>query len=391
MNNNKKNIKYFDYASVDFLIDKNGVPVFMEANDNTLAPFYIEKKNELTKQVLKGSNKFVNVNSKHKDVFISCFDNYFKRNEIKSKKGKNIAILCKRRNHPVSIENEIQYLIRLLGQHGYNAKMCIPEECRIENGYLTIKNDQSIPSLVFRRNFSFPPSGSIKQPVINDLMVRKISGNKFLTHQVIEPLIRNGEAGFRQPKTYHVKDRNSLMDSIGMFVKNGFDCVAKPNYSYGGDGFFYFSKRESISEENNKIASVISRIEKGEEYLVQERIETSLFKSGNNKEYCFDIRLMIYGGQFAGIEGRRSDEPFNYKLNEGKSLVTNISSGGKDLLVISSKDESYNFISERLVTENEVELLKFEVDSNVLVLGNKLFSTLKQAAESIVRAIDSAI
>lgn len=391
MNRKLKNIRYFNYASVDFLIDKNGMPVFMEVNDNTLAPFYIEQKNLLTQKVINRQKGLINLNSNHKSAFLACFDNYFNEQlGITGNKEKSIAILCKRRDHPQAIENEINYLIHLFRENGYSADMHTPEDCEINHGQVTIKKNKKVPSVIFRRNFSYPPSG-VKQPVTNDLMVRKISGNKFLTHQVIGPLVKSGDTNFRQPKTYYVKDQVSLVKVIEKFAKNNSDCIAKPNFSYGGDGFFYFSKSENILEGNSKINEINERLKKGEHYLVQEKIESSLFKSGNNQEYCFDIRLMIYGGRFAGIEGRRSNQPFNSNSNIAKSFVTNINSGGKDLIVMSTQNAEHKYESKRLIFEEDLDSMKFDVDSNILIIRNELFSKLKNAAEAIVKAIDEEL
>lgn len=383
-------VKYFDYASVDFLIDKNGVPVFMEVNDNTLAPYYINQKSWIAQEFLVNNPDLIDPNREHQTDLVACFAKHLTELPVKPEE-KSIAILCKRRDQPLAITREIQYLIELFRQYGYGAEMYTPDECEVRHGYLYIKKDSSRPTLIFRRNFSFPPVG-IKQPVINDLRVRKVAENKYGIHKLVANLINTGEAEIRQPKSYLVKDRNALILAIARFGQNGCECIAKPNSSYGGDGFYVFCDEIGKQhQEEKKIESIVKRLEAGEEYLIQERIETSLFRSGNNREYCFDIRLMTYGGRFAGIEGRRSNQPFSKRTMSEKSLVTNIKRGGIDLLVLSSRDEQYLYKTKCLASLDRVKQVNFELDTNCLVLGQALFSKVKQASESIVKAIDEVI
>lgn len=389
----KKNLDYFNYASVDFLIDKNGIPVFMEVNDNTLAPYYIEQKNLIAQQALVGKSELINLNVHHKEALVSCFDKYFDIGYENILHGrKRIAIICKRRDHPEGIEKEIKYLIQLFQHHGYDAEMYTPEDCEVKQEFIYIKKNNSRPSVIFRRNFSFPPTGII-QPVINDVIVREITGNKYRTHDIVSHLIDKGKVDIRQPETYLVKDQITLLDTIEMFNQKKRDCIAKPNHSYGGDGFFCFKKNESIMklESSKKIEIITRRMAVGEEYLIQEKIESALFKSVDNQNYCFDVRVMIYGGQFAGIEGRRSNHPFNKRSSNDKSLVTNINSGGVDILVLSTLNKSCFYESRPLLSKDNMNFINFELDSNVLILGDEIYSKVKQASEAIVQTIDDAI
>lgn len=387
----KNRINYFEYASVDFLIDKNGIPVFMEVNDNTLAPYYINQKSYIAQELLVNNSELINPNLEHEKDFLACFERHLA--ELPGRpEEKMIAILCKHRDQPAAIAREIHYLIMLFRRHGYNAGMYFPEDCEVRQGYLYIKRNNTKPTLVFRRNFSFPPVG-IKQPVINDLRVRKFAENKYDIHKIVDNLINKGDAEIRQPQTYLVKDRSSLILAIHALSQNRGECIAKPNTSYGGDGFYVFSDKEIDQRirEGKKIESIAKRLEEGEEYLIQERIETALFRSENNYEYCFDVRLMIYEGRFAGIEGRRSGVPFIKGEMCKTSLVTNIKCGGVDLLVLSSLDEQYYYSTKSFESLNWAKQVNFEIDNSCLVLGPTLFSKMKKASELIVKAIDETI
>nr|WP_315023240.1 hypothetical protein [uncultured Aminipila sp.] len=389
MQNNQ--IRYFEYASVDFLIDKHGTPIFMEVNDNTLAPYYIEIKNKLAQLAISKNTDLQNLTEQHKNIFISCFKKYF-NNSYSKIINEEIAILCKRRNHPEEIEKEIQFLIKIFKEAGFQADMYTPEECTIQDNILYTGNSLNKPAVIYRRNFQFPPA-TIKQPVVNDLRVREIAKDKYKTHECINSLIRKSNLKFRQPESYLVADEELLKEKIQGFFDRKLDCIAKPNSSYGGKGFFSFTNAKAL-ENKYKIIEISQAMQKGEQYLVQERIEPSLFRSADQKEYCFDIRVMVYGGKVAGIEGRRSYIPYctnnSNRLFE-KSLVTNISSGGVDLVVLCSDNVISMHEARKCLNLDEISELGFKLDQNFLILSTHLVENLRTISEAIVKSIDERI
>lgn len=389
MQNNQ--IQYFEYASVDFLIDKFGTPVFMEVNDNTLAPYYIEIKNKLSQLVTSKSTDLQNLTEQHKHIFISCFEKYL--NKAYSKIiNEEIAILCKRRDHPEEIEKEIQFIIEIFKEAGYQANMYTPEECTIQDNILYTGKSLNKPAVIYRRNFQFPPA-TIKQPVVNDIRVRQIAKDKYKTHQCINSLIKNNNLKFRQPESYLVEDAEFLKHKIQSFFDRKLDCIAKPNSSYGGKGFFSFTHNKGIKNEDNKrkIIEISKAMEKGERYLVQERIEPSLFRSSDQNNYCFDIRVMVYGGEVAGIEGRRSYIPYSSNKLFEKSLVTNISSGGVDLIVLCSDNVISMHEVRKCLNIDDIKELGFKLDENFLILNKHLVEKLKVVSKAIVKTIDEKI
>ncbi|SFR97076.1 ATP-grasp domain-containing protein [Anaeromicropila populeti] len=376
----------FRYASVDFLIEKDGTPVFMEVNDNTLAPYYVELKSKLAGAIERKKPKLENVNSEHLFKFLNIF-----RSVSQELPKKSIAILCKRKDQPLAIEKEIRYLIKLFQKQGYYSEMYIPSDCEIRNNRLYIPKEAYYPDIIFRRNFSFP-SEKIEQVVINDLDVRLITGNKYNTHRVINKYLNMSGQSFRQPETYLAANSKELLHIIQMFHSRGQDCITKPNTSYGGEGFGVFLQNKDNSFEYKQQMQIIEKHFKNhEEYLVQEKVDAALFDSNDGKQYCFDLRIMVYNGVFAGIEGRRSSNPLSKGRQAANSLVTNINSGGMDLLVMQGTEEIVPYSSQTLLTQDEKSSISFDIDSNILILNTKLFNKLKYSAEAIVKAVDEAI
>lgn len=384
----KSQIKYFDYASVDFLIDRDGVPVFMEVNDNTLAPYYIEQKSNIADMALANNKNLINLNNSHLDIFIDSFRKHLSKIN-KSEFNEDVAIICKRKDHPKAIDQEIEFLLDLFHEHGYRTNMYIKEECTIQNNILYTNLNK--PAVIYRRNFDFPPN-NIKQTVVNNLKVRNIANDKYKTHQIVEELIRKKRLKFRQPETYLVEDECSLFKIIKGFHLRKVDCIAKPNSSYGGNGFYSFMYKYGLGckDSEDKLYSIIERLNCGEKYIIQECIRPLGFRS-NNKEYCFDIRVMVYGGRFAGIEGRRSNVPYSLESSMDSSLVTNISSGGIDLIIMgSTNSDPYGEIASGL-DDSYVKELSFNLDSNFLVLNEEVCNRLKIVSESIILSIDKKI
>ncbi|WP_206460575.1 ATP-grasp domain-containing protein [Anaerovorax sp. IOR16] len=373
----KKYINYFKYASVDYMIDKDGFLNFLEVNDNTLAPYFIEKKSEIVERDTAAGNPIFNLNRHHKLLFLDCF-----RKNLKE--GQQIAIVCKEKGVKSGIENEVQYIKKLFNQNGFQADIYTPDDFIEQEGELRIKKTGEKPDLIFRRNFSFPESG-LSINVINDLCVRNIANDKFKVLQSVR-LLEKYFPVLRVPETYKAEYTEEILKWVFFFQQKGEDCIIKPNCLYGGQGLLLIKCSDSKEEVYRRIGQ-INPVEGG--YIVQRKIEAARFRSGNSKKYCFDIRCMVYGGRMAGIEGRRSGVPF--AENEEKGLITNIARNGVDLIVVSGPVSRHNYAVRKMKCEGELSSLDFKVDRNYLMLSYGLVKCMRNLSERIVEAVDSQI
>ncbi|QHI71443.1 hypothetical protein [Aminipila terrae] len=373
----KKYIRFFKYASVDYMIDQNGFFNFLEVNDNTFAPYFIEKKREIVERDRASGNTITDLNKQHSKIFLSCF-----RRNINE--GKHIAIICKKKGQESGIENEIQYIKALLNDNGFSAEIYTPEEFLINDGQLLVKDTGMKPDLIYRRNFSFPPL-NLSLNTINDLYVRNVANDKFK----ILNIVRSLESSFpilRVPETYKATSRKEILDCIFFFQKKKEDCIVKPNCLYGGKGFLLIKYQEKKEEIYRKI-NEISLVEGG--YIVQQKIEAAKFQSSDSNQYYFDIRTMVYDGVMAGIEGRRSGMPVGE--NEEKSLITNIAQNGVDLIVVSDQICKHRYAIRKMNCEEGMDKLDFKVDNNYLVLSPGYVENIRVLSEKIVEEIDSQI
>ncbi len=374
-------VKNYLYAAVDFVIDKNDKAVFIEANDCPLAPYFIELKKKIWQMQAPCESRFAEIN--HLSRLLQTFTK-FREFDLDRRNNLFVAIICKSRNLKKAIRQEIDFLIKIFADNGIRCKWFIPSDVEIRNDILYIKKTNEIPDVVFKRNFNFP-NVSIKQPIVNDHNVRNLVNSKHAVYNLLSKYV--DENKIAMPQTFVCNDLDSLVAALYELSSQKKNIVLKPNKGYGGNNIFFidgFKELESTANKN-KLNRIVSLMKEGETFIAQEFIETKLFESDDKKNYRYDLRVMVYNGKFAAIEGRRAKSSYTSR-NITTNFISNIARGGKDLLVVHGDNVAIDTVD---LTTNKIG--HFEVDNKAIYLHTDLFHELQEQAEFIVQKIDVEI
>ena len=265
------------YAGLDFVINENGDPVFIEANCLPGGSSYLRGLNgsspleTLSRNVIE---RFPNVCMLHDNLF----DDHKKIEAFLRSQaglGKYDFHFC-----PAKIQKEenYPYLIDVDGK-------------RVKPGIIL---ETSIYDRFLRRH---EMEGTI---IINSLAAKAICFDKLRCHEIVGKL--NGKLGdIKQPETIEIKSLGDIKEKLDLESK----WVLKPRYGREGRGIFFLE--DQIPPE------FFEWHKKYPDYLLQEAV-TRTKTHGKH----WDIRAIVAGGIFAGAYKRVSSD-----------RVTNISRGGK--------------------------------------------------------------
>lgn len=368
---------YFNYGAVDFFLEQSGELVLIEVNENPHSFYFIEEKNKIAEKLCMKKN-IINCNEYHKKTFVNTIKN------LSSVQNTKLGIIYK--DNSSSLLDEIKYIQKCMCEYKIQVEYEEIKNCVIaEDNSLSFKSGFK-PDIVFRRNFTYPQD--IKQPIINDLRVREITNNKFITYCLLKKKIEQSKLKIKQPLTFLVTSNRDIDNALEHFHDENKEFIGKPNSGFGGKGFLTFN---SFNFQKN-IEKLRCKVLLGEQYLLQEKIQPCSFLSSDKKLYNFDIRVLVYGGTFAAIEARRCKAPINSRDNasDTSKIVTNIKEGAKDMIVVSRKNNKYDYTSETITCASH-RCLDFSIDGNFLVLDNSKINFIKEQAEKIVRFVEKEI
>lgn len=269
-----KDFRNFLFAGLDFMIDENGEPVFLEANCLPGISFDFKKVTgilpyrTLSKEVFE---KFTNVCLLHDDLF----DDH----------------------------KQLDAFLKELSRQGrINYHYCPAKKQRGENFpfFIDNKGKKIKPHCIFEASIfdyfllKYELAGTV---VINSLATKSICFDKWLTYKIVEKL-----KGVRYPVTFKI---NNIDEIKGYLSSEMFrEWVLKPQFGRQGKGIIFIKDR--LPKSFNML------YKRHEPYLIQERIYPKKY----NKNY-WDIRAFIVAGKFIGGYKRVS-----------KKKMTNLHSGG---------------------------------------------------------------
>jgi glutathione synthase/RimK-type ligase-like ATP-grasp enzyme len=271
-------VKNFIFAGLDFLIDKEGGPVFIEANS---APGGLRTYEKLYGNC-KPLEELCNFIKERFEKPIVAILN------VKTKKNLK-HILWKYEKMKIYLKNSAK-----------SVNVCFYQDNDFSNfeGVLIDKDHKKIrPDVVLVGTGIFEPAIEKYCFAINPISVRHLTGDKFSTYKIIK------NSGIRTPQTYLVKNFEELkkLTKLKVFEK-GF--VLKPRYGGFGKDIFVCSRKIDI----NRFKRLVST----KKFLLQEKIEINKIDGK-----FWDVRVFIVNGKFVGGIKRVSKKP-----------VVNLSKGG---------------------------------------------------------------
>ena len=361
----------FPFAGLDFMVDKNGKLVFLEANSIPAGAGITYYVSNLIQEKFIG--KVMDLEDPNMDVLDILKLLLFKLLEWDT----DSTILFTRPKNVIKrfLEFDRFIISKYLRFYGFDVREKTLSELHIRDGVVYFRDGSSViaPDLIFRRVFGFPKK--VRQYVFNPSEAGGITQNKFKVHEIIRNVARYSN-DFYQPIYFKVNNRAQLIEALEDIFSMGKDAVIKPLNGYGG-------KEVKIIRNGSFVKRLAERF-KSYPLLVQEKIDTMPIESGDGSKYYFDIRSIVFGGKFAGFQLRRSSKPIDSYGND--KYITNVSAGGSyvhafvgEVDIMGSRNLGFKVLK---IIDSSLNL-----DGNVAVFDYKFFKRLERASILITRTL----
>ncbi len=348
-------LRYYPYASLDFVIGEEGVLYFLEANAVSGGLFYAMKLAEHVVRCRPDLREYFEDQLRIVDLFIDLCEDYCSRSGFEMRK---VAISVPEKwNAYMGMERRI--LRDRFRELGYRAFFVRKSEARYRGNLLCLEDE--VPDLIVRRTFKFPLG--IAQPVVNPSEAGLGTENKWRTYKIVSKVLRDFKL-VKIPRTFLAKEKEELKE----FLAERGEAVVKLLKSYGGKGVRLVRSCDEILEWP---------------VLVQERVNVPPLFLDNGRLRNFDLRVYVFDGKVVGAHLRTCPRSLD------SSFVSNVSSGGNLVPVALCGDELRLEESEGLVLRYPKR--DIIIEDSLLVLGEELSRELREASRRIVEAIDRGV
>jgi len=375
----------FSYAAIDFIIDRNQEPIFLEANDLSDGIYVLDIIN---KYLIENLNLTIknNLNESLFDKFVY----FFKSNYEIFSNGKQLkeTFIIYHNKYKKSVQTE--ELIKIKNtfiSKGIQCEIFLPEELNIINNYIFDKKRNIFPQAIFRRTSKFPYFNK-NQLIINDPRVRYVTANKYITYITIKEYEKNNNIEIKQPYSILSKNITEVFKAIN-FLKteiNSEYIVIKPNWLWGGQGIIFVENESEAKCKLKEIDKLINPkfLNYSKLFIVQDYINPFKIKDLNNKYYSFEIRAFLFNLEIIGLIGRIPKQFYETDKPERSNSISNISSGGKWLPIIIEETQEIKikeFYNDTIINFKE------PINSFALVLPLYLYNKIIEISKKIVIAI----
>ncbi len=348
-------LKYYPYASLDFIIGKDGALYFLEANAVSGGLFYTMKLAEHVVKCRPDLREHFEDQLKIIDLFIQLCEDYCSRSGSDMRK---VAIAVPERwNAYMGMERRA--IRDRFGELGYKAFFVRKSEARYRGDLLCLGDE--VPDLVVRRAFRFPVG--IAQPVVNPSEAGLGTENKWRTYSLVSEALKDFKL-VKLPRTILARRREDLEE----FLAERGEAVVKPLRSYGGKGVKLVKSCDEVSEWP---------------VLVQERIEVPPLFLDSGRLRNFDLRVYVFDGEVVGAHLRTCPRSLS------SCFVSNVSLGGNLVPVALCGEELRLERIEGLVLRYPKR--DIVIEGSLLMLGEELSRELREASKRIVEAIDRGV
>jgi len=288
------------YAGLDFILDREGVWHFIEANDHPVALANADKlaltasnslfsgqgMSTLARELIKLSNgnpvclllpDCFSIKAPHNQAqqlqFCDPVDNEG-RSQLSITDINQLAEVVRKLNHPCFIVDK--------------------DGVKILNNKLLLRNNTEI-GVLYRRSYNFPQRAT-NTPCANDLRLRSICTDKLKTTE----LLQCHAPRVNPIPTYSLEDKHALYDFLAKAARNNSYVVGKPR---SGEGSRDIQRIDPAS-----LLSINGENRCRSDFIYQPWIAPStVYKQGFS--YCVDIRVYLVAGKPVAGFARQAAAP----------------------------------------------------------------------------------
>lgn len=374
----------FSYAAIDFIIDRNHEPIFLEANDLGDGIYVLDIINKYLNENLNMIIK-INLNESLFDKFV----NFFKTNYEIFSNGKQLEktfiIYHNKYKQNVQTEELIKIKETFISRE-IQCEIFLPEELNIINNYIFDKKGNIYPQAIFRRTSKLPYFNK-DQLIINDPRVRYVTANKYITYIVVKEYEKNN-IKINQPYSILSRSIAEVLKAVN-FLKNEAASeyiVIKPNWLWGGQGVIFVKNEYEAESKLREIDKLINPqfTNFGKPFIVQNYITPFKIRNFDNRYYSFEIRVFLFNLEIVGLIGRMPKQYYETDKPERNNSISNISSGGRWLPIII--EEIQEFKIKEFCNDTKISF-KEPINPFALVLPLYLYNKIVEISKRIVIAI----
>jgi len=374
-------IREMEVAALDFVVSRQGVPYFLEANDRPMGM-------GLCDEFLAGAGAAAaHMPADCRPVAGRCLKSLA---DLLAGLGDEVVLACVEalppdldRGVPLPdgvpewLDWEWRETLRLrdlLARCGRRVTLWFPAAGR------PLPPAAGCAQVIYRRCFRLPDAGTADAAVINSAAAYRVTGGKLATHAAVA----SRAAHVRQPRSLPAGDApTSILAGVEeMFRRNVPACVVKPDWGSLGLGLdVVHSPREAAAILEGRLRA------RGSDwpsrfgpFLVQELINGDRYLAANGQEYLYDVRVYVVAGAVAGAVARRSAVPARFGR---ESSAAHIGAGGGLVPLIVGPGDKVTTVH-RVWSQEAPDL------PPPLILPASVWETIEGAAADVCRAVAEA-
>ncbi len=370
-------VKYYPYAGLDFLLDEDMRPVFIEANAVPGGIRVMECVNRMIADTCPSLRHSIIGKHPVSDFVDMCVEYH---SAIMGSLPRVAAITSPISGAPLLMPERYS-IAREFARRGIEAYIVDRSKYVVIDGSFYVKAGRRLisPDIIVRRNTCFPKK--IRQVVINRGEVGMITGSKYRTYRVVRQLLgAHAGGGLRLPRTYFAKGQRQVIRKVKDILERSEIAVVKPNNGEGGRGIFFVRKLEDLKRR-------LTAFSDGTSFVVQEFVHPASIRF-DGEEYLFDVRVYAYMGRLVGCHIRRAPCPVG-RGNMELWAISNISRGGRYVPILVG--DSTELVRWSRTSRPVPEFQRIIVEKYAMILDRAIIRRIAKATRRIVEAISMSV